>query len=97
MDQARIASGRQGTETTLTLLRAQRFLDRVAVVPLPGAPLSRQIALWSRRGGLGTMPAETALRLRGILADLIVAPARARMPWLGEALRVLPEVAVQVP
>ncbi|MCA8879192.1 MAG: LysR family transcriptional regulator [Rhodobacteraceae bacterium] len=83
--------------TPLGLLRAQRFLGRVAVVSLPGAPLSRQIALWSRRGALGTMPADIARRLRGILGDLIVAPARARMPWLEATLRILPEAPVYVP
>lgn len=76
--------------TPLGLHRAQRFADRVAVVPLPLAPLSRQIALWARREVLGDMAGATAARLRPILADLIVGPARARWPWLGDALRVEP-------
>lgn len=83
--------------TPLGLLRAQRFLGQVAVVALPGAPLSRQILLSARRGVLGGIPAEMAGRLRPILDEMIVAPTRERMPWLGEALRVLPAPEDQVP
>ena len=32
--------------------------------------------------------AQVAARLRGLLAERIVAPARTEAPWLGEALRV---------
>jgi len=75
--------------TPLGLLRAHRFEHRVGVIPLPVAPFGRALSLWARRGALGDMPTETAARLRVILADLIVRPARDRMPWLGPALAVL--------
>ena len=75
--------------TPLGLLRAHRFEHRVGVIPLPVAPLGRALSLWARRGALGDMPAETAARLRVILSDLIVRPARQRVPWLGPALAVL--------
>ncbi len=74
--------------TPLGLQRARRFADSIAVVPLPMAPLGRKIALWARRGVLAGMPEDTAARLRPILQELIVDPARVRWPWLGESLRV---------
>lgn len=75
--------------TPLGLMSAKRFETRVAVVPLPGAPLSRTIALWARRGTLGAIPADTAARLRLILQEHVVAPAIARLPWTRPRLRVL--------
>ena len=61
----------------------------MTVIPLPVAPLGRSVSLWARRGGLGEMPQQTAARLRPILQDLIVTPARRQLPWLGDALTVL--------
>ena len=75
--------------TPLGIMRAGRFTDEVDVAPLPFAPLSRQISLAARADTLWDMPKELAETLRPLLDDLIVAPSRARMPWLGDALRVL--------
>ena len=75
--------------TPLGIMRAGRFMDAVDIVPLPFAPLSRQISLVTRADSLWGMPAELAGTLRPLLDSLIVAPSRARMPWLGDALRVL--------
>lgn len=75
--------------TPLAIMRAGRFTDEVDVAPLPFAPMSRRIALTARAGALGSMPRELAERLRPLVAELIVAPSEARMPWLGDALRVL--------
>ncbi|MHC0053256.1 LysR family transcriptional regulator [Actibacterium sp. D379-3] len=75
--------------TPLGYLRAQRFHDQVTLLPLPFAPLSRRISLCARAGVLQDMPARVALRLRPLLADLIVSPATAQMPWLQGALTVL--------
>lgn len=94
-----VADGRGWTILPpLGLFRAPRFLTRVAVIPLPTAPLSRTIALSARRGEMGTLAAETAAQLRGILAEMVVAPARARLPWLGPQIAVLEDDPVaQVP
>jgi DNA-binding transcriptional LysR family regulator len=73
----------------LGFMRAGRFRDRADVLPLPFAPLSRTISLTARRDVLLDMPTRVAERLKPLLAELIVAPARARMPWLGDSLRVL--------
>lgn len=86
---AMVAQGAGWTiATPLGVLRAHRFLDRVAMVPLPSDPLSRTITLVSRREVLGAVPAQTASRLRPILDDLIVTPAVDRYPWLKPMLRL---------
>ena len=82
-------------QPSLGWLRAQRFREAVDVVPLPGPPLSRTISLIARREVLGEMPAQTAARLRGLLRDLIVAPAVRRLDWLEGSMRVLEEQATQ--
>ena len=75
--------------TPLGFMRAGRFRDRADVVPLPFPALSRTISLTARRQVLRDLPEKVAARLRPLLSDLIVAPCRARMPWLGDSLRVL--------
>ncbi|MBD3787304.1 MAG: LysR family transcriptional regulator [Sphingomonadales bacterium] len=60
----------------------------LALAPSPFAPLARRIVLSARAGGMGDLPGQVAVRLRGLLAERIVAPARTEAPWLGEALRV---------
>ncbi|MEL7106769.1 MAG: LysR family transcriptional regulator [Pseudomonadota bacterium] len=75
--------------TPLGYLRAGRFRDAADVVPLPVAPLSRRIQLTARAGVFQDLPGQVAGRLRGLLAEMIVAPARDRMPWLSDELRVL--------
>jgi len=75
--------------TPLGYLRAGRFRDQAEVHPLPFAPLERRIQLSARRGVFQDLPERVAGQLRALLADLIVGPAKARMPWLGERLRVL--------
>jgi len=75
--------------TPLGYLRAQRFHDKVELMPLPFAPLSRTISLSARKGVLQDMPARIAGRLRPLIRELIVSPATQRMPWLGGDLKVL--------
>ena len=75
--------------TPLGFMRAGRFRDRAEVVPLPFAPLSRTISLTARREVLLDLPGRVAARVKPLLEELIVAPSRARMPWLGDSLRVL--------
>ena len=89
---AMVAGGAGWTITTpLGYMRAHRFRAEVAVMPLPFAPLSRRIALISRRGAMERMPAEIAARMRLLLDELVVGPCRSLMPWLGGDLAVLPE------
>ncbi|MEM8554430.1 MAG: LysR family transcriptional regulator [Pseudomonadota bacterium] len=86
---AMVAQGAGWTiATPLGVLRAHRFLDDVAMVPLPSEPLNRTIALVARREILGTVPEQTAARLRRIASDLIVEPTVQRYPWLAPLLRV---------
>ncbi|WP_085877366.1 LysR family transcriptional regulator [Roseisalinus antarcticus] len=75
--------------TPLGWKHADRFHDRVRILPLPGRPLTRTISLTSRRDILGTMPAQIAERLRGLISAQIVAPMIADAPWLEKTLKRL--------
>lgn len=75
--------------TPLGIMRAGRFRDAVDICPLPAAPFSRTISLTARRDVLMDLPDRVAGRLRPLIGELIEAPCRARMPWLGDSLRVL--------
>ena len=75
--------------TPLGVMAAGAVLDRVEVTALPGAPLSRRISLIARRDGLYELPSDIAGRLRPLLEKQIAEPSRARLPWLGDSLRVL--------
>jgi DNA-binding transcriptional LysR family regulator len=75
--------------TPLGVMYAGTRVNDVDVVPLPGAPMSRRISLVARRDMLFDMPSTVAERLRPLLSELIVSPSRARIPWLGDRLRVL--------
>ena len=75
--------------TPLGVTHAKRFHDSVDVFPLPFAPLSRIISQFARRDILGDMPDIIAARLRQLLAERIVSPQVARLPWLKGELRVI--------
>lgn len=75
--------------TPLGFMRARRFRDRADVLPLPAAPLSRRILLTARAEGLGDLPERVAAHLRPALTEMVCRPCAERMPWLGDALRVL--------
>ncbi|MCI2397893.1 LysR family transcriptional regulator [Aliiroseovarius subalbicans] len=87
---AMVAAGAGWTILTpLGFLRAQRFRAQADLVALPFDAFSRRISLTARREVLGKMPREVAARLRPVLQEMIVDPAREKMPWLGEDLRLL--------
>lgn len=75
--------------TPLGYLRAGRFLDQADVVPLPFAPFNRTISLTARRDILQDLPKRVAGQMRPLLSEMIVKPAKTRMPWLGDSLRIL--------
>lgn len=60
----------------------------VALAPLTGPGLSRRIVLSARARTMGELPGAVAQRLRGLLAERIVAPALLEAPWLEASLRV---------
>ncbi|WP_031323721.1 LysR family transcriptional regulator [Rhodobacter capsulatus] len=60
----------------------------VALAPLRGPGMSRRIVLSARASTMGDLPGAVAQRLRGLLAERIVAPALAEAPWLAASLRV---------
>jgi len=87
---AMVAAGAGWTITTpLGYMRAHRFRDDVAVMPLPFAPLVRQIALVARAEAMDRMPGDIAGRLRPLLRDVVVDPCIANLPWLAGDLKVV--------
>lgn len=87
---AMVASGAGWTILTpLGLMHAQRFRNEVEMLPSPFAPLSRRISLHTRGEVLQDLPHDIAARLRDLLSGMVVKPAVARMPWLGDSLRIL--------
>lgn len=75
--------------TPLGFLKAGRFRDQADVVPLPFQAFSRTISLTARRDILQDLPKRATAHLRPLIARMIVEPARTRMPWLGDSLRLL--------
>lgn len=75
--------------TPLGYLRAGRFRDEAMAVPLPFSPLSRRIQLTARAGVFQDLPERVADHLRHLLDEMIVGPAKDRMPWLGDDLKLL--------
>jgi len=75
--------------TPLALHHAARFAKAIDVQPLPFAPLDRTLSLSARAGVLRDVPGQMATRLRGLIAEQVVAPAVKTWPWVEGALRVL--------
>ena len=87
---AMVAGGEGWTILTpLALHHAARFRPAVDVAPLPFAALERTLSLSARSGVLQDMPGQIAARLRGLIGDLVVAPALGQYPWMAGGLRVL--------
>ncbi|MEC7763896.1 MAG: LysR family transcriptional regulator [Pseudomonadota bacterium] len=75
--------------TPLGVLRAKRFVDAVDIVELPFPAFSRRITLSARRGVLGDLPGDVAARLKAHMAQMILTPFHARLPWLKDTMRLL--------
>lgn len=87
---AMVAGGEGWTILTpLALHQARAFRDKVEVRPLPFDPLGRTLSLSARAGILHGIPAQIAQRLKPLIAEVVITPAVAAMPWLAPALRVL--------
>ena len=87
---AMVAGGEGWTILTpLALHHAARFRDAVDVLPLPFEPFGRSLSLSARAGVLQEIPAQVALRLRGLVEAAVVRPALAQWDWMEGQLRVL--------
>ncbi|PIE11215.1 MAG: LysR family transcriptional regulator [Rhodobacterales bacterium] len=73
------------------------FASGVALLPLPGASLTRRIDLSARSDVLGDIPAQIAARLAEALDDQVIAPSCARWPWLSGRLRLLTDQDERIP
>ena len=84
-----VAAGSGWTMTTpLGYMHAKRFMGDVSVMPLPFAPMTRNISLFARKDVLDSLPKDIAARLRPLLQTMIVAPCLAEMPWLKSMLKL---------
>lgn len=72
--------------TPLGILHAAQFQAQVEIRPLPLAPLARQVSVYARAGEMREMPRQIAAQLRGILRDVVIAPATKALPWLADDL-----------
>ena len=77
--------------TPVGFLRARRFHDQVDLFPLPFAAFARTISLFHRDDWMPQVAGIIAESLRGILQAQVVDPGRAAIPWIGEALTVIPK------
>jgi DNA-binding transcriptional LysR family regulator len=88
---ALVAGGTGWTITTpLSLIRAGRFASAIDAHPLPGPAMARRIVLYATGDWTGPIPDRIAERARELIEDHFAAPARARMPWLGDQFRPHP-------
>ena len=84
---ALIAAGRGWSITTATgYLRAHRFRDDVALLPLPGPAFARTLTLCARPDGASTLTRAVAAILLRLIASEAVAPLVSRHPWLSGPL-----------
>ncbi|WP_299392559.1 LysR family transcriptional regulator [Pelagibius sp.] len=79
--------------TPLNILDATRFAPDVVVLPSPFTRLTRGVSLAARRGELGSLPAQLAEILCGILRDLVVPEAERLIPGSAGLLKVLEDPA----
>ncbi|MFW2588034.1 LysR family transcriptional regulator [Sagittula sp. SSi028] len=75
--------------TPLGYMRAGRMHDALEVHPLPFAPFARQISLFAGDDWSDKVPRDVAHTMRMLVADMVIAPACARLPWLEGELRLL--------
>lgn len=89
---ALVARGVGWTITTpLGWMRAARYHDRMTVHPPPVPAFSRTISVLAGRDWAGEVPRDVARTMRGMVADTVIAPALALLPWLDGALAVVDE------
>lgn len=68
--------------TPLCLLQGRAYLPQLAVLPLPGQPLTRTIYQLSRQGEYEDMAENCFQASRSVLENDIFPDARAHIPWL---------------
>lgn len=75
--------------TPLGYMRAARFHDELDAFALPCAPFSRTISLFAGADWTDRVPRDVARTMRHLLQSQMIDPAIARLPWLGDTLRVI--------
>jgi DNA-binding transcriptional LysR family regulator len=77
--------------TPLGYMRAGRLHDRMDVHPVPFKPFARRISLFAATDWADRVPRDVARTMRGLVRDMVIAPALQQLPWLEGELRVLEE------
>ncbi len=75
--------------TPLALHHASRFLDRVEVRPLPGAPLTRSLSLSTRAGSMAEIAGRAIPGLKSAIEAHLRLPTVRRWPWLAPGFHLL--------
>ena len=87
---ALVARGVGWTITTpLGYMRAARYHEEMEVHPLPFAPFARTISLFAGTDWADRVPRDVAQTMRMLVAEMVIAPALTRIPWLEGELKVL--------
>jgi len=73
----------------LALMRARRLLPGLDILPMPFTPLTRRIVLTARRDVLNDLPEIIAGEVKGLLREVLLAPAREIYPTLEGTLDIL--------
>lgn len=75
--------------TPLGYMRAGRYHDQTEAHPVPFKPFSRTISLFAGTDWADRVPRDVARTMRMLVADMVITPALAQLPWLEGDLRVM--------
>lgn len=75
--------------TPLGYMRAGRYHEMLEVHPVPFKPFARTISLFAASDWADRVPRDVARTMRLLVADMVIAPAVQKLPWLERDLRVL--------
>lgn len=75
--------------TPLGYMRAERFHDDIDAFALPFGSLARTISLFAGADWSDRVPREVSNTVRRLVQTQMIDPALARLPWLGDSLRII--------
>ncbi|MDU9004010.1 LysR family transcriptional regulator [Sedimentitalea todarodis] len=75
--------------TPLGYMRAERFHDDIDAFALPFGSFARTISLFAGADWSDRVPREVADTVRRLVQTQMINPALARLPWLGDSLRII--------
>ncbi|TNF23289.1 MAG: LysR family transcriptional regulator [Rhodobacteraceae bacterium] len=75
--------------TPLGFMRSTRSHPDLAAHPLPFAGFARTISLFASADWTDEVPRDVARTVRRLVQEVMIAPARAQLPWLQDDLRLI--------